>query len=243
MKQGSLVVMCFILLMSFLVFPVSAQEGDKNYQTYIVDSFDTDSGVEWTWKVGASKFVTEGFPIVKTFDGMPRTLEVMYPDAKEEGSKQYLGVQIKFNRMGDNYFDIYPVKDGKRYEIPFKGIISRLDMWVWGADYLYSLEILVRDIEGRVHPLPVGWLNFKGWENLGIKIPTNIKQKSRYVGTSNKFSFVCFRIRTKPTEKVDNFYFFVDELKALTDVFVDSYDGYELVDAKFEETESEEGGK
>lgn len=242
MKQGSLMFACFVLVAAFCVLPVAAQDYNKSYQTYMVDNFDGSEEVEWTWEVKASKFATDGYPKLQFFDGMPQALRVMYPDS-EEASKRFLGIQAKFNRMGDNWFDIIPTVDGKPYEIPFKGQVARLDMWVWGSEYFYQMEILVRDAEGRVHTLPVGWLNFKGWKNMGVTIPSYIKQSTKYIGTDG-FTLVCFRIRTSPSERVDNFYFFLDEVQALTNVFVDSYDGYQLLDTQFEEndeTTAEEG--
>ena len=57
-------------------------------------------------------------------------------------------------------------------------------------------------------------------------------------------SFVAFRIRTQPTENVDDFYIFFDEFKALTNTRLPSYDGYELEKAQFGDTDSnKEGGK
>ena len=71
-----------------------------------------------------------------------------------------------------------------------------------------------------------------------VTVPTNIPQASRYIGNKNKMTFVAFRIRTAPFERVDSFKIFFDEFKALTDVYVDSYDGYELADLSFDD-----GGK
>ncbi|MEL5721031.1 MAG: flagellar filament outer layer protein FlaA [Treponemataceae bacterium] len=237
MKQGSFMFACFVMVSAFCVLPAEAQDYNKSYQTYIVDTFDQSKEVEWTWEVHASKFVAEGYPKLQNFEGMPQALRVMYPDT-EDGSRGYLGVQTKFNRMGDNWFDLIPTIDGEPYEIPFKGEVARLDFWVWGADYYYQLEVLVRDAEGRVHTLPIGWLNFKGWKNMGVKIPTHIKQSTRYLDDSG-FSLVCFRVRSSPSERVDNFYFFIDEIQALTNIFVNSYDGHELVNAAFDEGDSD----
>lgn len=242
MKQGSFMFACCVLALAFCVLPVSAQDYNKSYQTYMVDTFDGSGEVEWTWEVHGSKFATDGYPKLQTFEGMPLALRAMYPQKDDANKKSFLGVQSKFNRMGDNWFDIVPTVDGKPYEIPFKGNVARLDMWVWGADYFYQLEVLVRDAEGRVHVLPIGWLNFKGWKNMGVSIPSHIKQSTRYIGTDG-FSLVCFRVRTSPSERVDNFYFFLDEIQALTNVFVDSYDGYELVDAAFNNNETTGEGK
>lgn len=233
MKQGCFMFACFVIVSALCVLPAQAQDYNQSYQTYVVESFDGSGDAEWTWEVKASKFATDGYPKGQTFDGMPQALSVMFPPS-EGVSKGFFGVQAKFNRMGDNWFDIIPMVDGEPYEIPFKGQIARLDMWVWGSGYYYQLEMLVRDAEGRVHTLPIGWLNFKGWKNMGISIPTSIKQSTRYIGTPG-FSFVCFRVRSSPSERVDNFYFFIDELQALTNVFVDTYDGFQLLDASFDE--------
>lgn len=241
MKQGGFMFACFVLMMAFCILPVTSQEYNKSFQTYSVDSFDGSEEVDWTWTVQGSKFATDGFPTLQIFDGMPQALKVMYPE-NENNTKRFLGVQSKFNRMGDNWFDIIPTVDGRPYEIPLKGEVARLDMWVWGADYFYELEVLVRDAVGRVHVLPIGWLNFKGWKNLGVSIPSSIKQSTKYLGKES-LSLVCFRVRSNPNERVDNFYFFIDEIMALTNVFVDSYDGYDLTEASFEATETTGEGK
>ena len=67
-----------------------------------------------------------------------------------------------------------------------------------------------------------------------VTVPTNIPQASRYLGNKNKLTFVAFRIRTSPGERVDDFKIYFDQFKALTDAFVDSFDGYELGEVDFE---------
>ncbi|MEL3906498.1 MAG: flagellar filament outer layer protein FlaA [Treponema sp.] len=247
MKQG-VVITVFVLMCAFVCAPLTAQDSGVNYQTYMVETFDSPEASEVTWNGVGSKFVTEGYPILKYFDGMPNAVRVMQPDPEKE--YKFLGMQFKFNRKGDNWVDVYPTKasaegdEAVPYEIPFKGIVHRLDLWVWGAGYAYDLEILVRDCNGRVHTLPVATLNFHGWRNLAVSIPTSIPQKSRYLSNVKSMNFVAFRIRTHPTESVDDFYVFFDEFKALTNTRLASYDGFELVDAKFEDADSnKEGGK
>lgn len=238
MKHGGLIFTGIALVFLCSICPAFARD-EINYQTYMVESFDNPEG-EWSWHAVGSKFVTEGFPVLKYFDGMPHAVRVMNNNS---ASAKFMGLQVKFNRMGNNWVDIVPAKNGENglepYEIPFKGNIHRLDMWVWGAGYYYDMEILVRDCHGRVHTLPVGNLAFKGWKNLSVSIPANVLQSSRYLGNRNVLNFVAFRIRTRPTEQVDDFYFFIDEFKALTNVFIDSYDGYELTDAAFEAKNTE----
>ena len=242
MRHGGLIFASVVAVFLCTAFPLSSQQSEVNYQTYMIDTFDNSEG-EWLWHGVGSKFVTDGYPIVKYFDGMPRAVRVMNEEAE---NAKFLGVQVKFNRRGDNWLDIVPSKQGDNglepYEIPFKGEISRLDMWVWGAGYYYDLEVLVRDCYGRVHAVPAGVLNFKGWKNMSVNIPKSIPQHSKYIGSEKNLRFVAFRIRTRPTEHVEDFYIFIDQFKALTNVFVDSYDGYELADADFGKAETSNTG-
>ena len=248
MKQG-VVLTVFVLMFTIVCIPLAAQDSGVNYQTYMVETFDSPESSEITWNGVGSKFITEGYPVLKYFDGMPNALRVMQSDTEQQ--YKFLGVQFKFNRKGDNWVDIYPTKGSGEgdsaaapYEIPLKGIVQRLDLWVWGAGYAYDLEILLRDCNGRIHTLPVATLNYYGWRNLAVTIPSNIQQRSRYLSQTKNMSFVAFRIRTQPTENVDDFYIFFDELRALTNTRLASYDGFELEKAQFADTDSnKEGGK
>jgi len=244
MKHGGFIFAGVVLVFLSVFMPLTAQDGTINYQTYMIDTFDLPEGQDWAYQAVGSKFVTDGYPVLKYFDGMPRAVRVMEEDPEKA---KFLGLEVKFNRKGDNWVDIIPTKDGKNgkeaYEIPFKGNIHRLDMWVWGAGYYYDLEILVRDCEGRVHTLSMGLVNFKGWQNMHVTIPSNIPQSSKYLGNKNHLSFVAFRIRTRPSERVDEFKIFFDQFKALTDVFMDSFDGYELYESDFSSDNGNKAGE
>ena len=221
-----------VLLLGALALPVSAQERPINYETYIVDTFDNAGDVDWEWTAVGSRFVEDGYPLVKYFDGMPSAMRLTQSDPG--GEHKVLGIQFKFARQGDNWVDVIPMMgEGTPYEIPFRGIISRIDMWVWGSNYMYEIEVLVRDYHGRVHSLPMGWLNYEGWRNLAVNVPTSIPQTSRYLGEDSSLSLVGFRIRTSPRERVDDFSVFIDQLRVLTDTYKSSFDGYEFTDADF----------
>lgn len=249
MRRGAFVIAGFALLLGLAAFPALAQSRSVNYETYVVDNFDYPDEVDWTWTAVGSKFIAEGYPVLKYFNGMPNAMRVIQNEPEDE--YKIMGVEFKFNRQGDNWVDIIPMsteenEDGEEvsvpHEIPFRGVVSRIDVWVWGAGYLYQLEVLVRDCFGRVHSLPMGWLDFEGWKNLSVNVPTNIPQTSRYLGDIQNLSFVAFRIRTKPTERVDDFYVFFDQLKVLTDTYKPSYDGFELIEADFSEDDSSSQG-
>jgi hypothetical protein len=243
MKQGGLIIAGLVLMFTMIVMPVMAEDPHVNYETYIVDNFDSQ-GTEWTWLAAGSKFVTKGYPQLKYFDGMPNAIRVTQADPA--GKYQFLGMEVKFDRKGDNWVDIVPMKknaEGKDapYEIPFKGRIARLDLWVWGANYAYELEALVRDCNGRVHTLEFGPVTHEGWKNMSVAMPNNLQQVSPYLNGQQYATFVAFRLRTRPTERVDDFKIFFDQFKALTDTYMPSYDGFDLVNKAFDDTKKESG--
>jgi hypothetical protein len=83
-----------------------------------------------------------------------------------------------------------------------------------------------------VHIIPMGDLNFEGWRNLRIYVPDNIPQSQRYLPKRETLSLVKIRLWTRPTEKVDGFQIYFDQIKVLTDTFETLYDGDNLADPK-----------
>lgn len=228
MKKG-LVVFVSLVLLFVAVAPVSAQPSSKSVETFVMDNFDTEG--EWSWEVGASRFVAEGYPKLGYFDGIPNSLKPLRREGDPE--PKVLGVQSAFNRKGDNWFEVYPSKDGEPYEPEFIGTVTQMDFWVWGANYLYFLEVMVRDANGRVHVLPAGNLQFNGWKNVVVNIPGWLVQHSQLRSGPENMTFVGFRIRSDAEEYVDNFVIFFDQIKYTTNSLAVIYDGYELKDVEF----------
>src|SRR5512138_674171 len=107
MKQGGLIIAGLVLMFTMVALPVMAEDSHVNYETYIVDNFDSQ-GTEWTWLAAGSKFVTQGYPQLKYFDGMPNAIRVTQADPA--GKYQFLGMEVKFDRKGDNWVDVVPMK-------------------------------------------------------------------------------------------------------------------------------------
>lgn len=228
MKKG------FVVFLSVLVFtlccaPIFSQPSSRSVETFIVDNFDTEQ--EWSWTTRTSRYVAEGFPKTGQFDAIPASLRIL----RQEGDPdpKVYGVEIAFNRKGDNWFEVYPEKDGEAYEIPLIGTVTQMDFWVWGANYKYYLDVLLRDSDGRVHTLTAGSLGFKGWRNIVLNIPTWIRQNSRLATGPRNMTFLGFRIRTDPDEYVDDYMIYFDQIKYTTNSLETVYDGYELQDAVF----------
>jgi len=246
MKKGVVVFTGFAFLLAFSV-PAVAQPSSKAVETKIIDTFDNVGSQEysvpgksansteshnWTWNVQASHYIDKekGFPKLEYFDGQPNSLKLFN---KEGDQPKILGVNTSYLRKGENWFEIYPEKDGKAYEIPFVGNVTQLDFWVWGANYLYFIDILIRDADGRVYTLPAGNLAFNGWRNVIVPIPTYIRQQSRLRSGPKTMTFVGFRVRTDPNEYVDDFSIFLDQLKFTTNTLSNIFDGYELKNVDF----------
>jgi hypothetical protein len=145
-----------------------------------------------------------------------------------------LGMNIKFNRQGYNSVELIPIilnKDGKTYDktsLPFKGNVKQVDMWIWGANYNYYVEMVLRDYRGAEYRLDVGSIRHVGWKNFVIPIPNSLPQNVVYVPGQKPLSLVKLVIWTTPNEKVSGAYVYIDHIKYLTDVASDLYDGYQL---------------
>ena len=108
--------------------------------------------------------------------------------------------------------------------------MQALDLWVWGANYNYTMDVHLRDFEGMDRVLHLGSLMFAGWKNLAVAITGNIPQSRRYIPRFQALELTKLVIWTHPTEKVDDFYVFLDEIKVLTDLFETRFDGDDLAD-------------
>ena len=102
---------------------------------------------------------------------------------------------------------------------------------------MYFLDVIVRDADGRVHVLPAGNLAFDGWRNIVVSVPGWIRQHSRSSSGRDAMSFIGFRIRTSPEEFVDSYTIFFDQMKYVTRALANIFDGYELKDADFGNSE------
>ena len=244
MKRG-LKVFVGLACLFVIGLPVFAQPSSKSIETFIMDDFDSagaqnymygGKAYSWDWAVNSSRFVAEGYPKSGYYEGVPNSLKQLYKGQDKEFKT--FGVKTAFNRKGDNWFEVYPTADDKAFEIPFVGTVSTLDFWVWGANYNYYLEVMVRDALGVVHVLPAGSLAFNGWKNIIIHIPGWLQQHSHLRSGPADMTFVGFRIRSDAEEYVDNYVVFFDQLKYTSNSLSNIFDGYELKEVDFGDSSS-----
>lgn len=238
MKKG-LTVFANLSLLLLICFPAFSQQNLRGVETKLIDDFDDSEAVEWTWNVQASRHVAKqnaagedvAYPLLNTFEAIPNSLKILRTN--NDTTPKVLGVKVRYERKGDNWFEVYPVKDDEPYAIPFVGTVSTLDFWAWGANYLYFIDILVRDADGTVHILPAGNLAFNGWRNIIVSIPGSIRQHSRLRTGPKTLSFVGFRVTADPGEFADDFTVYFDQLKYTTYALSEVFDGYELQTSDF----------
>lgn len=245
MKKG-LAFFVPLALVFLFCSPVFSQQNEKSIEVVLIDNFDTPDQNEWSWQVQASRYIDDGsgggakYPLIGYFKGISDSLRTFVKEGDPE--PQVLGAKVKYKRKGDNWFEVYPEKDGKPFEIPFRGNVTTLDFWVWGSNYLYFMDVLVRDAEGCVHIVPAGNLKFYGWRNIILKVPTYLKQKSSYHSIANNtLTLVGFRFRADPSEHADDFTVFIDKVQYTAAGITHVYDGYDLNVADFGDRTTGEG--
>jgi hypothetical protein len=241
MKPGSITfrtLLVMLLLLGACVLAAS-DELTVNVVASVLQSFDPDeAGRELgrTWALIPSKFGydSKGSSMWQTrlVDAWP---EALYGKNKDKLKLQVLGITGKFTRKGYNYVEIVPGSgEGKNFTpkpIPIPGRVESLDLWVWGANYAYTLEAHVRDFQGIDHVLPFGLLQFAGWKNLRCRVPGSIPQAWKYLPRLRNLELTKLVLWTEPGEKVDEFFLYLDQIKVTTDIFETTFDGEDLADA------------
>jgi len=248
MKHASFKIICLIIWACITVFSAYGQSPTVSLESRILESFNGDDDSPYIWKSQSSRFISvvrdsngqpvqdsEGneqrFPLLSYVNAWPVAVfgYAREPDAPPLRS---FGIRGAFDRRGYNWIDLFPVlkedSDAKPFEIPIPGRVQSMDMWVWGANLKYYIEVYIRDYRGVVHTLRLGDITFPGWRNLRVNIPTNIIQSRRTLPSYAGLTFVKFRIWTQPVERVDNFYIYFKQLKILTDMFEPLFDGNDL---------------
>lgn len=247
MKQHIARTLCLALVLLTLSGGVKlfADENTVNLESVVVQNFDDPANQPWF--VIGSKFSTPGFPMLSYVKAWPTAV---YGTAPKDDIRA-LGIAMLFDRKEYNWVDIVPGKKTgtaeqptyEPVELPLKGRVKMLDMWVWSANYNYYLEAYVRDYKGIVYVIPMGDLNFVGWKNLRISIPDNIPQGQKYLPRREGLTLVKFRLWTRPTEAVKqavrdpaatdfdkSIKVYFDNIKVLTDTFETLFDGDQLSD-------------
>jgi hypothetical protein len=246
MKQGIFKIVCLIMMASIAV-SVFADNNTVALESVVLESFDGNSN--YVWKAVGSKFASnvdgETYPKANLIPTWPAAV---FGNNRQGKDLKSLGIWGKFDRQGYNWIDIYPTagdggEDEGPVEIPIPGRAQSFDMWIWGSNLNYYLEVYVRDYQGVVHTLYLGNIAYEGWRNLRVQLPRSIPQAKRVLPRLAALSFVKFRLWTQPAEVANDFRVYLDQFRVTTDTFESIYDGDELADPeRVQELWSEGGG-
>ncbi|HVO40786.1 MAG TPA: flagellar filament outer layer protein FlaA [Spirochaetia bacterium] len=221
---------CLLFLTAALVM---AQDNTVNLQVRPLISFNDPAQANWI--VQASKFSTQGFPESKLIKTWP---DVLYGRNKDNKELNSLAIHSKFDRKGYNYIEIIPAaKDSSGNlvpkSIPIPGKVQRMDLWIWGSNYNYKIDLFLRDYRGIDHVLHFGSLEFMGWKDLAVTVPGAIPQSRRYIPQFQGLELTKLVIWTAPDEKVDDYWVFLNDLTILTDLYQTRFDGENLADPDY----------
>jgi hypothetical protein len=242
MKHSCFKIVCLIVWACITVISGFGDDTAINYETFILEPFNGDS--EYTWQLEGSRFTakanernTVDYPISQYVSAYPMAA---FGTKKEDTENlKSFGINGRFNRQGYNWIDIYPTKEAQEgdgaapFEIPIPGRLRSIDMWVWGSNLKFYIDVYLRDYQGVVHSLKLGDISYTGWKNLRVNIPGNIMQSKRILPAYAGLKFVKFRIWTTPSESVGNFYVYFKQFKVLTDKFESLFDGNDLADPEY----------
>jgi len=218
---------------SLLIAYVGSDNSTQNIQTFVLTSFENRD----EWDVTYSMFVSKKFDSAKkkyvtdetkvgwkAFPGKPGG--VRGERAKKE--KNVLAVKASFDRKGYNWIEIEAKK-----KLAMVGKVQAIDVWVWGGNFKYRLELHLEDYRGYRHVLDGGWLDYTGWRNIRLDIPKNIPQGEKYVPRLKTLKFVKFVIYSHPAERNDIFYVYFDRMQIQSDIYLQRFDGDDLVNEGF----------
>lgn len=237
MRTGRLLGLSLVAALLVPMVSFAQQQATTNYQSFVLEDFDDPAESRWVVKGG--KFISEGYPRVSYVRTWPQALYRREPEGRE---LRALGVQAAFDRQGYNFLEFIPSEENEDGEmvprgIPIPGRVRYMDMWVWGSNFDYYMEVHLKDYRGMVHVLNLGDINHTGWRNLRIQIPHWIPQDARYIAELRAGQFtsdlrglelVKLVLWTRPQERVNGFFVYLDEIQVQTDMFRQPFDGEDL---------------
>lgn len=176
----------------------------------------------------------QGYTTTRLFEGSPAGKQPVEDENDLNlPDKFVLGTRVDFLRRGHTDFTIYPIRP-----IPIEGITKTISVWAVGRNYNHTLKILVQDFFNNKFELYMGKLNFQGWKKLTVAIPpqsgdgkSGIIQRNYHYNNHMGIKVIGFKIECDPMEAYGSYYIYLDDLRAVTDLFAeDNRDPDDMVD-------------
>jgi hypothetical protein len=201
----------FVMIL-FFTLPSFAQDKKESanskaspaYSRMIIEDFETS-------QYGESNIV---YKVTSNQKGGISIRDQFPSPAKD--SKKYLGVKI-LGKSGD-VLQITPAK---------KLIIDKhcqsISIWVYGKDLSGELSILLKDGAGASHRIIMGRLNYLGWRELTVNIPSTVSQMDQYLSQKKELEITRIMFNPGNTGRLPVWnYFYMDDITAtVRDKFYD----------------------
>jgi hypothetical protein len=183
-----------------------------------VDKFE----MEGFWSSSISS--DAGFSVSRLFEGGPADKKPIEGEANLNiPDNKVLGTKIDFLRRGNVSLYITAARP-----IPVEGTVKTVSVWVVGRNYNHRLFLLIQDFYGRNFEIYMGRMNFQGWKNLVGVIPpqqelgmNGIVQQNYHYSNISGIKVIGFRIDCDPMDAYGSYYIYLDDLRAVTDLFTE----------------------
>lgn len=209
----------FSLALSLIlsVTPVlNANPTTENVASIIVDDFNT------AWSFKASGNVDNDKTKIQVMDGGAKN-DNLYP-SDSQSAKKCMAFKSGFLSRGFNYVEFYPAQP-----ILLPGKARAIQLWILGMKYRWNLEVWVVDYQGFYHKIDFGSMYFEGWQSITKIIPSQIPQQDESYPKDKPLKIVKMVVRSDPNERIDRFYFAIDQIKVVTDIYQEAFDGMDLI--------------
>jgi hypothetical protein len=193
-------------------------EAQQKLKEISVDKFEMDGF--WSSSISSDT----GYSTARLFEGGPAAKEPI-PDEQNLNipDKTVFGARIDFLRRGHTSIFLTPQRP-----IPIEGITKTVSVWAAGRNFNHTLVLLIEDAFGRYFELQMGKLNFQGWKKLTVAIPPQaidglhgIVQRNYHYSGMMGIRITGFRVDCDPMEAYGSYYLYLDDLRAVTDLFAE----------------------
>jgi hypothetical protein len=79
------------------------------------------------------------------------------------------------------------------------------------------------------YKLDMGSLYFSGWQSMTRELPWYVPQQESAYPADRPLKITKMVLRANPDERIDRFYFYADQIRVLTDIYEQPFDGLDLI--------------
>lgn len=206
---------------------VGAESARQALEEVSVDLMEREGS--WNSRISSDVGVISG----RLFEGGPAAKEPLNDAGNQDLEDTHVyGAKVEFFHRGVNSFFITAARP-----IAIEGITKTVSVWVAGRNQNHTLTLLVQDYFGNNFELYMGTLAFSGWKKMTVAVPPSpdgkrgIIQTSAFFGDRPGLSIVGFRIDCDPETAFGTYYFYIDDIRAVTDLYtIKNRDADDMID-------------